>query len=351
MFFALCTMVAKRVSVGARSEASLTPNNAPTGSRTSFKQEPRGSPTSVSVPQNLKLLVPGPKYECKPESQHSQDDNLALSSSSSQHYGDFHAVNHDSSCDTSLSGSLNNANLEFGETPAPVSASGSVANFAIPTRSSSSSLFTFSFPRKHSQPALASASKSRSNFSHDSTDGSSDTSLLQNLHAISDYTRTLPPHQLRTNRHTRSLSERFSATFKAYRSSSTSSIRTQSAHRSLPHTSHAYFNSAMSEKLTLATHIARPDSATQSSSNSSSVTHLSSHTTPKVTTPTCPSSPRLPVKETNHVSIDINPVTGRKILNTYEILKQIGCGQHGKVKLARHNETNELVVSLVPMLK
>ena len=53
-----------------------------------------------------------------------------------------------------------------------------------------------------------------------------------------------------------------------------------------------------------------------------------------------------PVKETKHVNIEFNPVSGRKTLNTYEIIKEIGRGQHGKVKLAFNTETGELVVSL-----
>lgn len=55
------------------------------------------------------------------------------------------------------------------------------------------------------------------------------------------------------------------------------------------------------------------------------------------------------VKETNHINIDVNPVSGRKLLNTYEIIKEIGRGQHGKVKLALNSESGELVVSLSTM--
>lgn len=49
------------------------------------------------------------------------------------------------------------------------------------------------------------------------------------------------------------------------------------------------------------------------------------------------------VKETNHVNIDFNPVSGRKQLNTYEVIKEIGRGQHGKVKLAFNSESGDLV--------
>jgi hypothetical protein len=51
------------------------------------------------------------------------------------------------------------------------------------------------------------------------------------------------------------------------------------------------------------------------------------------------------VKETHHISIDYDPVSGRKQLNTYEIIKELGRGQHGKVKLAKDMETGEFVVS------
>lgn len=41
------------------------------------------------------------------------------------------------------------------------------------------------------------------------------------------------------------------------------------------------------------------------------------------------------VKETKHVSLEYDPKTRRKVLNTYEIIREIGRGEHGKVKLAR----------------
>ncbi|CAN6642209.1 hypothetical protein TRVA0_019S00782 [Trichomonascus vanleenenianus] len=49
------------------------------------------------------------------------------------------------------------------------------------------------------------------------------------------------------------------------------------------------------------------------------------------------------VKETHHISIDYDPVSGRKMLNTYEIIRELGRGQHGKVKLGRNLETGEYV--------
>lgn len=56
-----------------------------------------------------------------------------------------------------------------------------------------------------------------------------------------------------------------------------------------------------------------------------------------------PYSPRTKVKETKHVSLEYDPKTRRKVLNTYEIIREIGRGEHGKVKLARDLVHDELV--------
>lgn len=50
-----------------------------------------------------------------------------------------------------------------------------------------------------------------------------------------------------------------------------------------------------------------------------------------------------PVKETNRVCLEYDPLSRRKVLNTYEILREIGRGEHGKVKLAKDLLRNELV--------
>lgn len=50
-----------------------------------------------------------------------------------------------------------------------------------------------------------------------------------------------------------------------------------------------------------------------------------------------------PVKETNRISLTYDPVSKRKVLNTYEIIKELGHGQHGKVKLAKDLVTGQLV--------
>ncbi|CAG8670875.1 7235_t:CDS:2, partial [Paraglomus occultum] len=49
------------------------------------------------------------------------------------------------------------------------------------------------------------------------------------------------------------------------------------------------------------------------------------------------------VKETNTMSKDYDPVTGNKRVNKYMLIKEVGRGVHGKVKLGRDMETGELV--------
>ncbi|ODV77817.1 kinase-like protein [Suhomyces tanzawaensis NRRL Y-17324] len=50
-----------------------------------------------------------------------------------------------------------------------------------------------------------------------------------------------------------------------------------------------------------------------------------------------------PVKETNRISLEYDPISKRRVLNTYEILREIGRGEHGKVKLAKDLINNQLV--------
>ncbi|AQZ18803.1 SAK1 (YER129W) and TOS3 (YGL179C) [Zygosaccharomyces parabailii] len=58
-----------------------------------------------------------------------------------------------------------------------------------------------------------------------------------------------------------------------------------------------------------------------------------------------PNNLELPDKviETNEISLKYDPVSKRKVLNTYELIQELGHGQHGKVKLARELVTNQLV--------
>lgn len=50
-----------------------------------------------------------------------------------------------------------------------------------------------------------------------------------------------------------------------------------------------------------------------------------------------------PVKETKCISLSYDPVSKTQILNHYEIVKELGNGQHGKVKLAKDIRANQLV--------
>jgi serine/threonine protein kinase len=47
------------------------------------------------------------------------------------------------------------------------------------------------------------------------------------------------------------------------------------------------------------------------------------------------------VKETNVIVRDYDPTTGNKVLNQYMILRELGRGSHGKVKLCIDTETGE----------
>ena len=50
-----------------------------------------------------------------------------------------------------------------------------------------------------------------------------------------------------------------------------------------------------------------------------------------------------PVKETHLLDIDFDPISGRKSINRYEVIDEIGRGTHGKVKLGRDLMSNEYV--------
>jgi SNF1-activating kinase 1 len=52
---------------------------------------------------------------------------------------------------------------------------------------------------------------------------------------------------------------------------------------------------------------------------------------------------------THIARIDADGVTGRKLINSYEVIEEIGRGMHGKVKLARNLETGESVaIKIIP---
>ncbi|KAB8072017.1 hypothetical protein BDV29DRAFT_8811 [Aspergillus leporis] len=50
-----------------------------------------------------------------------------------------------------------------------------------------------------------------------------------------------------------------------------------------------------------------------------------------------------PPKETHTAEVDRDTVTGNKLINQYEILEELGRGEHGKVKLGRHVATRQKV--------
>lgn len=49
------------------------------------------------------------------------------------------------------------------------------------------------------------------------------------------------------------------------------------------------------------------------------------------------------VRETHNLDVDFDPVSGRKTINHYSIIDEIGRGTHGKVKLGSDIQTGELV--------
>lgn len=54
-------------------------------------------------------------------------------------------------------------------------------------------------------------------------------------------------------------------------------------------------------------------------------------------------------KETHAAEIDVDTISGNKIINTYEVIKELGRGEHGKVKLGRDMETGVYVaIKIVP---
>ncbi|PHH87526.1 hypothetical protein CDD83_8745 [Cordyceps sp. RAO-2017] len=55
------------------------------------------------------------------------------------------------------------------------------------------------------------------------------------------------------------------------------------------------------------------------------------------------------VRETHKALIDSDIITGRKSINQYEVIEEIGRGMHGKVKLARNTQTGDNVaIKIIP---
>ena len=55
---------------------------------------------------------------------------------------------------------------------------------------------------------------------------------------------------------------------------------------------------------------------------------------------------RVPPKETHVADVDVDPVSGRKLINHYEIMDELGRGTHGKVKLGRDLDNNGQYVAI-----
>lgn len=60
--------------------------------------------------------------------------------------------------------------------------------------------------------------------------------------------------------------------------------------------------------------------------------------------------PHLPVRETHIANIERDYATGRKTINDYQVLEEIGRGQHGKVKLAQTAEGHFVAIKIIPRL-
>ncbi|KXL51555.1 hypothetical protein M433DRAFT_60021, partial [Acidomyces richmondensis BFW] len=58
---------------------------------------------------------------------------------------------------------------------------------------------------------------------------------------------------------------------------------------------------------------------------------------------------RVPPKETHVADVDFDPITGRKLINHYEIIDELGRGTHGKVKLGRdlQDENTHVAIKIV----
>ncbi|CUS22967.1 LAQU0S07e04280g1_1 [Lachancea quebecensis] len=71
--------------------------------------------------------------------------------------------------------------------------------------------------------------------------------------------------------------------------------------------------------------------------------HIAASPAAVATTAAAAAQPSRKVKETTKISLEYDPISKRKVLNTYEIIGELGHGQHGKVKLARDLVTKQLV--------
>ncbi|KAI9815071.1 MAG: hypothetical protein M1827_002914 [Pycnora praestabilis] len=135
-------------------------------------------------------------------------------------------------------------------------------------------------------------------------------------------------------------------------------LRTRSSHPS----HHASYSAAASSSSAAAAAAAprQPSEGGRAESGSKTVGNTPASSPGLFTAPAPPSStvratnreghlhwtypyPQAPPTETHVADIDIDPISGRKLINQLEIVTEIGRGVHGKVKLARNLNDNTLV--------
>ncbi|ENH72647.1 Serine/threonine-protein kinase ssp1 [Fusarium oxysporum f. sp. cubense race 1] len=114
---------------------------------------------------------------------------------------------------------------------------------------------------------------------------------------------------------------------------------------------HLPSSSSMPLRTANSTPMSSPGLFSPSPSRQNLVTSVSENNTP----PNYTQSPLLhplqmhKVRETHKALIDSDTATGRKLINQYEVIEEIGRGMHGKVKLARNLETGENVaIKIIP---
>ncbi|KAK5076429.1 hypothetical protein LTR64_006091 [Lithohypha guttulata] len=131
-------------------------------------------------------------------------------------------------------------------------------------------------------------------------------------------------------------------------------LRTRSSHpaQNLLYNDMATANGLFKEKLPLHNIARTADNTPMSSPGLYSPTAVR-HTNPYVSEQQRPTTPTLhhlqAPKETNTVEIDHDLYSGNKLINEYEVVRELGRGEHGKVKLGRDLRTQESVaIKIVP---
>ncbi|KAF4471425.1 CAMKK kinase [Fusarium albosuccineum] len=116
---------------------------------------------------------------------------------------------------------------------------------------------------------------------------------------------------------------------------------------------HTHLPSSSSMPMPLRTANSTPMSSpglfSPSGSRQNLVTSVSENNTPPGYTQSPLLHPLHKVRETHKALIDSDTITGRKLINQYEVIEEIGRGMHGKVKLARNLETGDNVaIKIIP---